>query len=587
LPAAKHRSGVQVPRQAKSFACRSRYEKRPLRVLFSARETGLEPATSAVTGRRSNQLSYSRNEQYQNDYDRSRAIQSIMTAIRFVYRTQSLPSNLKTIANAYNAQLAGSSLSRVSILDPKTNEPYGYKVTSNGFEITVTFETSDAIAAARRGYSYDASTTTIEGKTVTFKGRPDSYFSFYLSPEPPKPFLVQIGEDLRFLPADFSIKGGVKGTVSFGDSSKWAFNLNGQGDFGDLSYALDIDALKNNTDYYVRISKIPSILLSTISNLKGQWIHIDATAPTSTERYGSSLSYYANYFPQLESDYRKNREKMQAFYGKALSIANDVGLIEFKNAPKSDHVDGRLVYRYDVTLKKDAILPFYQKLSDEIKKDSDLSYSTFFNDEGMVEYLQSDEFSQVYDYVNKYMSVTLWVDPQGRLAQSDFLFKGIPPDTAVQLKDKQIDVLLRLVMSNFNQGVHIDVPKETKEISELQDDYSQNLNNYAPGSTDAVKSYLTEARSAAYSWDYAHPEGGTTFGPASCSQKTGTVFETSTVYDKIAKAAGGDASNARCAASGKAYAISAPLTTAGYSWCVDSTGDSRQIKGVLVGSACK
>ncbi len=53
---AKHRSGVQVPSQAKLFACDSRYAKTARRRFFDARETGLEPATSAVTGRRSNQI---------------------------------------------------------------------------------------------------------------------------------------------------------------------------------------------------------------------------------------------------------------------------------------------------------------------------------------------------------------------------------------------------------------------------------------------------------------------------------------------------------------------------------------------------
>src|SRR3989344_6721086 len=47
-------SGVQVPFEASPRTLAS-YEK-ALKGLFSARETGLEPATSAVTGRRSNQI---------------------------------------------------------------------------------------------------------------------------------------------------------------------------------------------------------------------------------------------------------------------------------------------------------------------------------------------------------------------------------------------------------------------------------------------------------------------------------------------------------------------------------------------------
>ncbi len=46
-----------------------------------ARETGLEPAASAVTGRRSNQLSYSRSFEMQTDINFRRSLSTAFLAI--------------------------------------------------------------------------------------------------------------------------------------------------------------------------------------------------------------------------------------------------------------------------------------------------------------------------------------------------------------------------------------------------------------------------------------------------------------------------------------------------------------------------
>src|SRR6185369_4316795 len=167
--------------------------------------------------------------------------------------------------------------------------------------------------------------------------------------EPPKPFLVQLGESLRFLPAD------VKGSLSVGattdwskaDSSDWKFNVDVTADFGDLAFKVNADALKKDTTYYFKVNNIPSLLGQALASIKGQWIKIDPTAASSSSShsYNEYLSIVSE-LPKAEKSYKENREQLTEFLKKAVADADEVHLVSFKDAPYSDTVDGRQLYRF-------------------------------------------------------------------------------------------------------------------------------------------------------------------------------------------------------------------------------------------------
>jgi len=49
----------------------------------------------------------------------------------------------------------------------------------------------------------------------------------------------------------------------------------------------------------------------------------------------------------------------------------------------------------------------------EINNDPEFKGYNILSDEGFVQYLQSDEFNQVFDYYNKNTNLTFWTDSQG------------------------------------------------------------------------------------------------------------------------------------------------------------------------------
>lgn len=113
----------------------------------------------------------------------------------------------------------------------------------------------------------------------------------------------------------------------------------------------------------------------------------------------------------------------------------------------------------------------------------------------------------------------------------------------------------------------------------------------AKGADAAVKANLTNIRAQAQDYYDTNGDFGDDFAVALCDTAgAGTLFVDDTKVNSIITAAG-NASNGGGLASGtctatlspSAWAVSVPLkTVATESWCVDSTGASKQVTGPIV-----
>src|SRR3989344_90726 len=221
-------------------------------------------------------------------------------------------------------------------------------------------------------------------------------------------------------------------------------------------------------EYIIYGSIISSIFLGFIGNVKGQWIKIDPNAATSSEdaSYGD-FSYFTNEVPDAEKKYKENRRDFLELIQKAASIADEEKLFAFENTPRSENVEGRLLYRYDLKIRKEAIVLFYERLIKEADKKNFAKDYSLIADRGYVEYLKSPEFNEAFDYYSKNAKLTLWADVNGYPAIITYTIRAVPSDLATTLKDKQVNIVFKVVISDINKEVKIDAPKDSKTFDEI------------------------------------------------------------------------------------------------------------------------
>ncbi len=525
-------------------------------------------------------------KQYQNDSKRATDIQGIMGSL--VYSQKSYPSTLQALKSSNGAYY----YSNFSIVDPSTRRPYGFTLTDNGsnFAIKVTFETKDAISQIRHGYNFKEADTKIDGQTVTFTKASPSYF--YLSAEPPKPLFATLGEEAKYLPGEFKINAAISAKTdwSAGALADWIFNIDANGDFGDLTYKVNIDALKKDKYFYFKINNIPSIFLMLYSNVKGEWIKV--STKDEGDKSGNDYSYdplssIAGSFSKEETSYKENRKEIVNLIQKAAQFADEEKLIAFKNKPAKETVDGRELTRYDLKINKNAVLPFYQKLVAEARTSK--TFSPMFEDSGLVEYFQSPEFDKVFDYYQDNTTFIVWVDSAGYPAIIEEKLRLVPPDNAQQLKDKQANLTLALKIYDINKPVNIETPSGAKSLEDILGPSFKEARN--TGKNTSIKAGLANMRAQAELYYDSHSGYGT--ASSSCTSGEGTLFSDTNVAAQISmiKSTLKDVPKAtvNCYSKPTAWAASASLidtnTQKGY-WCVDNTGSSKLVTKAAFTTSC-
>jgi len=421
---------------------------------------------------------------YKNDSDKMLVISKILSKLKSTYGEQWGYTKTGKYAVTRAAKLYPTNLSADIIASANAELPKGavvdfsYDKTEGGkdFVLTATFETQAAISKIKNAYDYASTTTRIDGQKVTFTKESNQYY--YLSSTAPRPLLVQFADMTKTISPDVSGNLALGATTDFttGGVPDWHLTFTASGDLGDLSYAIDVEALRKDKNYYVRVNKMPA-LFGSLATYKGQWFVITPEAASST------LAYVASGIVSAETEYKKNRADATTALQKLATLADKDHLFVFKSPPTRDTVNGRGLYRYQLDMNKDAVVTFYK----DVMADPTLTKPYGINDPGLLDYLKSKDFDDIFSYLKKNVFVTLWTDKAGFPAMLEYRLRVVPPDTATQLKGKQIDISFKLSFTDINKPVNIQVPADAKPIQDVIDEIEKNNNPTQTMSTTTLR----------------------------------------------------------------------------------------------------
>jgi hypothetical protein len=138
--------------------------------------------------------------------------------------------------------------------------------------------------------------------------------------------------------------------------------------------------------------------------------------------------------------------------------------------PIHEKLEGKNVTKYQLTVKKESLRSFLDALEKEASADPELAKSS----KGIAEYkkeiekmLDSPDFNEVYDYTKSNIFLTVWTREDGVPVRMEVRFRVVPSLESKNLADKQIEIVLTMMLNKINETIMIEEPKDAKTYREV------------------------------------------------------------------------------------------------------------------------
>jgi len=344
---------------------------------------------------------------------------------------------------------------------------YLYRTVDNGhgYEITMTFESQEAINTIESTtYSSHYTTTIINGKQATFSSDGYYYFSSF-NPDKMKPafvnFIENQGEYLSSIPGNLKTSINTSGIFYREEDSMidTSFSFGGEMEYEDMILRLSADFMRVNDILYFRLNQIPGILLmfvgSEISDIKKEWIKI--TPEDAIDPY--SIFEVFEYFRKIDEDTETKvtvMEELEVFF----EIALEQELFLGQDNAKTEKLDGKNVFLYELSLNSQVLPQFYTALTEKLEeKFEDEAFIKF--KENTLKYLEAPETITVVNYLNKNGKFNLFIETKtGYPIKMSYEFAFVPEGNISSLKNKQFAFSGSINLKDINKKVKINAPKD-------------------------------------------------------------------------------------------------------------------------------
>ncbi len=391
---------------------------------------------------------------YSRDVRRTADMQSILEQLQF--HGAPYPISLED-AEALSEGLA-------STVDPLSGNPYRYEQIAGGddFALIAVFETQEVLKYLEDNFSVE---TILKGQSATFNKDTPLYLA--VPSKPRNKFLEALTNDFSALSPEFSASFAIKGSLESIKKEKhsWALNLNAIGDLGDLAYKVNADAIYKDDIYYIRINNLPG-LLGSLSTYKGKWLKIYQDTATKSTEYSGFLPIVSKL--SLANDwYQNSGDSIWPLLIEVAQIAGEENLIFLTDLPKKERIDGELLYVYKISLRKEALVSVYERVTSSSLDGSEQVLGFLGIGKEFATTIKSESFSELFDYYQKNSTLMLWVDERGVPVMAQHNMRIVPPDSAHIFSGKQINLTFRILLSDLNKPIMIEAPTDAESLNEI------------------------------------------------------------------------------------------------------------------------
>lgn len=482
----------------------------------------------------------------------------------------------------------------------------------SGYELSVTFETSDAVDAIstqlnQSNYPYSFSqpqsssqniTARVQGKTITFSEGTQIPYYVSFSGQPPKPVIANVLEGASTLvssiPNDTRVKITASGSSQLQNSDAQNsdkklgidFSLAADVNLGDLSMMFDVDAKIIDKTFYFRINKFPGMFFVNPTAIRGKWVKVDEKDTASL------MNIKAN-------EQNKKQEEVIANSKKVAQIALEEKLFTVTDGPIRSDIGDTKAYKYSLGVNRDSVVKFIKRFVNEILKkesqDASLTQAQKQNNEKLIQvyddfvvFLEKSDYNEVFEYIRKNMSYDVWFSRRGFPVKYEQKTRFVPIGDSPKTNGLQFVVTITGMMDKINEKISVQAPTEfisSQKAQELVFGGASGPLGVAreKGKDASIKANISSMRASAEIYYDNHKNSyGPALGEGSCSLDS-RIRQSMFGSDKLISSAiksiqSSGSTSTYCAASSKSYAIAAALVSdnSGYS-CADSTGAMREV----------
>lgn len=254
------------------------------------------------------------------------------------------------------------------------------------------------------------------------------------------------------VPGDVDLSGGMTFYLEADEKPSEAngsIRIDGSYTGSDVSVSIDLEARKNNKDFYGIVNKFPSFFFVDASAIKGKWVKItpeDGVDWLSAETFDQLDTQ--KFIEALKSNLKRSL-KEKVFTVKQKLPAEVIGGV------KSEH--------YLIAIDLTKIVNVYDAyINEERAKGKDVT-----SDENIRDSLKKQESMDALKRIADNSRVEIWVDKvKGLLRQTKWELTVVPPENIEKLKGREFVLGMTLTLEKVNQTVDVDVPNQTIDLDE-------------------------------------------------------------------------------------------------------------------------